>query len=423
MYTRSGLFIITFLMIFGWKIAGYIDISSIVACILVFRLLWRPETVKKLKSDISIKCLYYLSIYSIFLSIFTGIEDIQIVFRTLRAFIVLIASYSLYELYCKKLPDSHDAIVSDVFFSLFTHSLIMVSMFSSDSIRNAIYAITEASSYVNNSSSFLDGYRVSGLTYGLSQTSVLQMFGLFLIPTMIKKSNNTINRIFLLATIPITIASVLISGRSGLFIGILLFPVYIICKYLCNPVPLRNLQKNIPAAIVYIALLLVFAQFTYKILPQKFHQYTMSTNSEIFEALAWEGHTISHVSDHMYFFPDNICEMLFGTGNLGRSEYNYIDSDVGWVRNIFAVGVIGTVLMLIPYFSGIVIAFCNRNVLGEIAFAAILIFLASLLLNCKELAILTRNQWTVQTLLLAYLHTKRNNLALQNNRHVIHKAD
>ena len=105
----------------------------------------------------------------------------------------------------------------------------------------------------------------------------------------------------------------------------------------------------------------------------------------------------------MYFLPDNLKTTLFGIGNYGRTDYFYLQSDVGWIKSIFAIGFIGTILMIQPFIWGIYKFFKQRRTLGELTIAAIIILTSSILLNCKELSLLTRNQWTIQAILLAIL--------------------
>jgi hypothetical protein len=52
----------------------------------------------------------------------------------------------------------------------------------------------------------------------------------------------------------------------------------------------------------------------------------------------------------MYFLPENTVHLFFGTSNAGRGlRLAYIPSDVGYIRAIFAVGIIGLILMYVPY--------------------------------------------------------------------------
>ena len=105
----------------------------------------------------------------------------------------------------------------------------------------------------------------------------------------------------------------------------------------------------------------------------------------------------------MYFLPNNPITALFGMGNYGRSDYFYLLSDVGWIKSIFAIGLIGTIFMIQPFIWGILKYFKHRRILGELAIAAILIFSSSILLNSKELSLLTRNQWTIQAILISII--------------------
>lgn len=391
--------LLIFILIFGWKIYGYFDISAITAGILASIYLYgkfkdtNPEERLRL---FPIKCLYCLTIYSCIVGVFTSFNDIQIILRSLRALVMLIASLWIYDSYKEKGKEPSLAIAIDVFVSLLLHGIIMLLMYCFDSLRTHIYSITDAFSYINLSSPFLDGLRISGLTYGLSQTSVLQLFGILLIPAVVQQYSSKIKRFLIILTLPLLFVSMLISGRSGLFIGLLMVPVAL--WYFSRNFSIKKVCMS--SVGVILLGLVVFSCCAVNLLPEKLTNYTFNTNKEVFDALVFQGFTVNHLVDNMFFLPDTVFDSIFGCGNLGRTDYDYIESDVGYVRSIYAVGILGTVLTILPYLWGIYIYWKKRNQNETLAFAAIAIFLASLILNFKELALLTRNQWTIQALLL-----------------------
>lgn len=396
------LFIVTFFLIFGWKINLYLDISAITACALSIQYLFlHKEQYHNLKNP-NIIALFLLSLYSLIIVLSTGITDIFPISRAIRALIMLIASFSLYSLYQKHYRHPITKICEHIYLSIFAHSILMIIMYCSDSFRLFVYSFTHSSDYVNLFSPYLQGYRICGLTYGLSQTSVLQMFSLVLIPVIYKKiTNKNLKNILILSIAPIVISSML-SGRSGLFFSIFLLPLYLFLIIKNSNYNLNNqlafLRKTL---LVIISIIILFA-ISFKYLPSKFHSYTLATSQEIFAVFQNKSKTLNDVLD-MYFLPNNLTATIFGLGNYGRTPTFYLPSDAGWIKSIFAIGIIGNIFMLFPFIWGISQAFMLKDKLKEISFAVIIIFLATIMLNCKELALLTRNQWTIQAIFLVIL--------------------
>ena len=158
------LFIVTFFLIFGWKINLYLDISAITACALSIQyLILHKEQYHNLKNP-NIIALFLLSLYSLIIVLSTGITDIFPISRAIRALIMLIASFSLYSLYKKHYRDPITKICEHIYLSIFVHSILMIIMYCSDSFRLFVYSFTQSSDYVNLFSSYLRGYRICGLT-------------------------------------------------------------------------------------------------------------------------------------------------------------------------------------------------------------------------------------------------------------------
>ena len=232
-----------------------------------------------------------------------------------------------------------------------------------------------------------------------------------MIPAVVQQYSSKIKRFLIILTLPLLFVSMLISGRSGLFIGLLMVPVAL--WYFSRNFSIKKVCMS--SVGVILLGLVVFSCCAVNLLPEKLTNYTFNTNKEVFDALVFQGFTVNHLVDNMFFLPDTVYDSIFGCGNLGRTDYDYIESDVGYVRSIYAVGILGTVLTILPYLWGIYIYWKKRNQNETLAFAAIAIFLASLILNFKELALLTRNQWTIQALLLVScsFDNKKENSELQ----------
>lgn len=399
----------TFLFIFGWKTGELADLILIVSAALIACSFIRGHLLtEKVTIRVTI-VLGLLSIYSLAIVILNGLFDTQIALRSLRALINFLGGLALTGLYYERDKSAFSAnIIRDIYFSLAAHAAIMLAMYLNTGLRSAIYEFTRATDYVNINSSFLEGYRISGLTYGLSQTSVLQMLALLLLPLAINACTSYSGKFLALMGVPLLVISVLISGRSGLMLGLLfLLPATIVLLTTqfrnTSHVGLAKILFKYGFALLFIASSLYFI---YGKMPAKFTGYSLNLAQEIFLAIELRGNFCETISN-MFFLPDSWLELFFGSSNLGRGSLEYIPSDVGWIKTIFAIGVTGTLLMAAPYLIALKVAFNIKQIDGYLATVCFMVFLSALILQTKELALLTRNQWSVHVLLLTMLCFKQ----------------
>ncbi len=395
----------TFVLIFGWKAGEFVDLIFLVSLGLIVLSLIKGQLFADRIVLKAIACLVLLSIYSMLVVLLNGLFDTQIALRSLRALVNFLGALALTNFYLTHSGSGFaNCLIRDIYLALSGHAALMTAMFSSSWLRNHVYQLTDALSYVNHGSSFLDGYRISGLTYGLSQTSVLQMLGLLLMPIALRSCQSNLGRLLTIAGVPLLAISILISGRSGLLLGMIMLPLslpFLMASGRQSPGP-EKIMKNI---MKFSILALCIAFLTSTIigwLPEKFAAYSMGQANEISSMIAWSGPSIEAFSS-MFFLPGSWLEMFFGSSNLGRGSLENIPSDVGWVKTIFAIGIAGTLLMLAPYLLAIMTAYETRHIDPYLSIASAMVFISALILNTKELALLTRNQWSVHALLFSTL--------------------
>ncbi|PKL49121.1 MAG: hypothetical protein CVV42_07235 [Candidatus Riflebacteria bacterium HGW-Riflebacteria-2] len=393
----------TFLFIFGWKVTPIADIILFTSVLLIVYSFLRGYAYADRVSIQIIICLGLLSIYSMVIVIAHGVFEVQIALRSIRALINFLAAMSLAGIYYDRFGKSYFArIIRDIYLALVAHACIMLAMFYSTPFRELIYQVTSAHDYVNIASPFLDGLRICGITYGLSQTSVLQMLGLLMLPVVARGCQSFAGLLTAIMGAPLLVLSILISGRSGLMMGLFFIPVYLLGLLLLkastqSPAKIAgNLLANM-LGLFFIGLL-VWSSIDF--LPEKFSVYSLNHAQEIFLAMRLSGTTVDTLSG-MFFLPDSWLELVFGSSNLNNGGFEMVFSDVGWVKTIFAVGLVGSILMIIPYILALKQAWRCRFFSQETAVMSFLVFLSALLLHGKEMALLTRNQWSVQALLLS----------------------
>lgn len=395
----------TFFLIFGWKAGEFVDLIFLVSLSLIVASLIKGQLFADRAVLKVITCLGLLSIYSMLVVLLNGLFDTQIAMRSLRALVNFLGALALTNFYFAQAgSDFANRLIRDIYLALSGHAALMTAMFMSTSLRNNVYQITDALAYVNLGTSFLDGYRISGLTYGLSQTSVLQMLGLLLMPMALRSCQSCIGRLLIIAGAPLLAISVLISGRSGLLLGMAMLPLSFPFLLIADR-QVYSPTRAIAGVLKFFLLVFGIAFLTrisISWLPERFTTYTVNQAMEVYSALTLSGPTVEATSD-MFFLPGNWRELIFGSSNLGRGSLENIPSDVGWVKTIFAIGIIGTLMMLMPYLLAIMTAYEARHIDPYLSVASVMVFVSALLLNTKELALLTRNQWSVHALLFSML--------------------
>ncbi len=415
MLKSALLAITTFLFIFGWKVTPIADIILITSVLLFVYSFFHGYVYADRVSIKVIVCLGLLSIYSLVIVISNGVFDVQVAMRSLRALINFMAALSLAGIYYEFFGQSYfTRIIRDIYLALVAHAGIMLAMFYSSPFREQVYQITSAHEYVNLATPFLDGLRICGLTYGLSQTSVLQMLGLLMLPVVAKGCQSFMGMLAALMGAPLLVFSILISGRSGLMMCLFFIPLYLLglLFFKSSDQSGTKIAGNLLAHIFGLLFIGLLVWSGSDFLPKKFAEYSLNQAREIFSALQLSGPTVDNISG-MFFLPDSWFEVLFGSSNLNHGGFERVSSDVGWVKNIFAVGLVGSVLTLIPYILALIQAWRCRFFNNEVAVMSFLVFLSALILNSKEMDLLTRNQWSVHALLLSaicmqlYLLTER----------------
>ena len=362
-------------------------------------------------------CLFSSSYITIVI-LFGGM-DIQIATRSIRALVNFLGASAIVYLYWKIYKEEFfKYIILHLYIVLTLHAILMEAMYLNEELRLTIYSLTSAYDYVNLNSPFLAGLRITGLTYGLAQTSVVQMFGLLLLPSVLHYwGKHTFKIIVIIIAGFIIFASIFISGRSGLFLLIFLLPLTCIASCCSIKINLHGLKIGLTKVFIATMIIIFLIYITASFVPETI-SYNLKHSSEVIQVFTARGETETiKALQRMYFLPDSAVIFLFGSSNLGRGALGSIPSDVGYVRTLFAIGIIGVVLMLVPFVFGMWMVLKARIYEPYLAAATLGILVSSVLLNFKELSLLTRNQWSVQAILLCSCLLLIHNIRGKQGRH------
>ena len=347
--------------------------------------------------------LLLLIVYSVFVFLVHTNSDLQIVLRVVRAFLNFLGGLLLVHAY---LLDDHSKIalvIKDLFWVITLHALLVIVMYLSPAVRASIYGVAHTGDYVNNTAPFLLGFRIPGLTYGLSQTSVIHLYPLILLPSVLSYGKSWGRFLAMIAGL-LNVLAMFVTGRTGLFLGLIILPVFY-CVAAWSRIKGASVFRaagSFLGILVGLALLLLLGGPSIRnIVPEKFSGYSLTHAKEVLEVFDnSSGTRTTNAMSTMFFLPESGKDVLLGSGNFGRGQFSSIESDVGYIRMVFAVGFVGLFFYMAPFLWGI---YSSAKVIKYdlvLGVAFILILAISLLLNFKEVSLLTRNQWSIQAVII-----------------------
>jgi hypothetical protein len=227
-------------------------------------------------------------------------------------------------------------------------------------------------------------YRPSGLLYsGFGALSISQamtgFFGLILIFLTPKYYYNDREVIYISTGILIIVSSIICTGRVGLIIFILSLPIFFTINLL---IFYKNINKLVVLFFTFLIGLFAIQFFSdydagqySKILVWSFELYYRFTSTgEI-----GTGST-DILFNQMFFIPESIADIWFGTGNFGVTPIN-LETDVGYVQEIFGGGIVGLVsilsIFLYFFYISIINLFCSPIISNCLLFSTILLTLSN----------------------------------------------
>lgn len=392
-----ALFLLLFVFVFGWKITNEIDLILISSILIILLFILRySKIVLNRKEIVILICLIVMTLYGFIIAFARGLFDLSFITRSVRTVINTLAAFLLVRIYYDYSSEcSSSMLLKHLESCILLHAVICILMYTIPSFGSYVYRLTNIIEWGATTSIEL-GYRTSGLTYGLSQTSVVQMWGILLI-----MYNQTIHKrslfIYVCKNIVVLI-SILIVGRSGLLLGIFFIPIYYLLSNYKNQ---KQALKNVIVIMVVVVVIVSLWDLILSLLPEKFSSYTLFRAEEVFNFFAGEeSSTMDVIANKMITIPENAIDFIFGTSSLGRSSEVYIQSDIGYIKVLFAVGIIGSLLTYLPVVLCLYyVTKSKRSVpLKSLTF---IILCTNLILNFKELAIYTRNQWSIIAILVS----------------------
>lgn len=327
----------------------------------------------------------------------------HLMLRPFRIYITLIAAFYLTSLTCRNYGSQGFKMAYHfIYYSVFLHALIIIFQLIYPDFKDWVYAYTSTGEF---RSTFDYQYRMGGLSgsSGGSVLSVVQSTGILLIPFLTRGATKLSRMIFHCMSLAILV-SVFISGRSGIWSIIIFFPLAIILSD--NKIKLKTFLKTILSISGFLCILYYLSRFISTLDSASssfFFSFYRSLDTFINLSLSGEFEDqTTLILANQFIFPDSLNIFLFGDPEhlINTQEFRTLDSDIGYIRNLWSFGIIGMLIFVYPLLKNLLNAFSFRK---SIKYSSGLIIGSSVMLffNSKEGFMYTRMLCSIYSILLA----------------------
>jgi hypothetical protein len=401
MLKNFGLFFLTFLLVIGFKFAflGFFGDLTLLTALLIISLFLPLQIInEKMKIRWQVVLIVSLSLIGFIFSLFTIVINAflsnELIFLGLKSFIFPLAGYSLILAYYRRFKNlGAKYLTSHLFLVIGIHSLIMLAMFLSDPFRDFIYGI----SAVSEKTEHIGNFRIAGFSGGGGALlSIFQAQGLIL--SIILFQEKYLSKTLIILIDILILVSIFLSGRTGLFIIMMLAPIIMSILF-----SLRGILNFLLSPNLLITILVIFLAtgvIIISISENKLNLFIESNVTRMFSTFSsqTDRNTFAILFSSIYVPEMSLINWIFGTSTTGRIPGFYYATDIGYLRLLYSSGIIGSILLYsIPLFM-LIYSFIKRNYNSyfKISFIFSLIFFIT---HFKEFLLFARHIYIYNLLL------------------------
>ncbi len=344
-----------------------------------------------LYSFLSIKILFYTNI-NLFSWAINFIKPFRILFSLYAGFFLTNYLYkNKYDFY---------GILKVIYFSIILHSIIIIIQFFNIDFRDFIYSFTTTGEF---RSTFEYEFRMGGLSGGSGGAvlSTVQSLGIILLPFLLFYSKFYFSKILFLFSSITILLSIILTGRSGIYCIIIFLPMslYLIHGFF------KTFQLSLIIFSITIFSFLFINQLLQNLGLTEFYNSfyrTFDSFISLSETGKFENETVSVLKDYI-LFPDPTT-FLFGSNDalLNSDVDRNLDSDIGYVRNIFSFGIFGFILYILPFIY--LLVYSIKKIKFSIPHKVLFILLVIMaFFHAKESFLYVRMFWSIISLILGYI--------------------
>lgn len=347
--------------------------------------------------------LFLFLVYSSIVVLANGAVDLSYPMRVIRIIVNLLGVGSLvYLLYRHFRSGFADAIIMLIYVSISLHGLIMVLEFIFPSFRGIVYSITEPEIARDNLV-----FRMAGLTNGAGAgTSLIQFTAVLMLPLFPKKIKMSMAlKCFLITTTFVNVFAMVVSGRTGLIFSLVFVPLLYVWINLKITIRETTLLKSFLYLIIGSTII-----FFLNIFEVVLNFDVSELGSELllaYKRIYWEIENIVIYGELRTLtvlwaenrFPDSWVQALFGNSVYERANSN---SDIGYVRDIYGLGIVGLMFTVFFYLLLLRDALIKSSVNKSVAKYVIVLVFSLVVAHYKEPFLFTRYFLSV-TLLMYFV--------------------
>ena len=335
-------------------------------------------------------------VYSFIIMLLNGVDDLTYPMRGIRILINVLGIGSLvYLMHQHFKSDFFKVLLMLSYFSISLHGFIMVMEFINPTFRDFVYSITEPEIHRDNLL-----FRMAGLTNGGGAgTSLIQFMAILMLPLFSKNFKISFSfKLFLFITATINLFAMLVSGRTGVFFTFLFVPLlyfWINSKISIKKTTFLKILILTLFGAVFISLLSLFEIININKVIESSEALLLAINRLFLEidSIVTQGEirTLTVLSKENSI-PDDWLQFIFGNSIYARENSN---SDIGYIRDIFGIGIIGVILTLLVYVYLIYDSLRKYNVNFVLAKYIIVLIVSLIIVHYKEPFLFTRYFLTI----------------------------
>lgn len=405
-------FVLFFLFIFGPvfnTIGSWADIIFFLSLFLAFvHIVIQKKFIPKYVTIFSI--LIPLSILTCLTALFypkiTQSDLVQIVLKPIRILTTLIGGFCLIYTIFHKYPKKYLLLILKlIFFSIVLNGIIMILQFHNPEFKEFIYSYTFTGEI---RSTFDYDFRMGGLSgaTGGAVLSVVQSVGIVISPFFFKTLPNKFLKYFYVLCAFSIFYSILICGRSGIWSTF----IFTLVSYF-----FIDSSSFFIKSIKFLRILLFVFLFVMALL---FYIEKMEDNNPIFFALNrsldtflnfkesgnFEDNTVNTLGGHIQLPTDLKTFFLGDTEAIVNTQFDRkLDSDIGYIRNVWGLGIFGTIIYILPMLVFIRLSYKYFSSSNS-SKLLLLLSIITCVFHAKEVFIYTRMLFSVYSLILALFY-------------------
>ena len=299
----------------------------------------------------------------------------------------LLSSASLHRIYSTNLASNPLLLIRSLCYALFLNIsiTILTSVFPiSKSFIYSIFALSSKSvKFLNpDQAQYLRFSGISTIAFSAYSVLLCYLVILFLI-TIYRRSSTTssvAHRLGATFIASISLIVGLLAGRS-LFIALAIILISFFICYLARVISTSTLKFTTsinPSVVLLLILITVGIVLLTRSLSTEQATYYLELFLDIDNIKQMPTY---QALNSMWFTPDRLDHLIFGDGNFGTDPSHRLQTDIGWVYMIHGSGILGILLMSIPF---ITLPFLRCNPVVP-AFYLISIPISFIVLNFKDL--------------------------------------